>query len=345
MALVRSLHFSARAVVFVVSLVSLAASTGCTKVREENRQSAPAELPLPPLPRAEVAALSARISRPAPARLVAIGDLHGDLDHARRALRLAGAIDAADHWIGGALVVVQTGDEIDRGDDDRAILDLTEGLKAQAAAAGGELIAMLGNHEIMNASLDFRYVTPGAATSFSRLDGGSGDGGSGAIDPAALARVPPESKGRARAFAPGGPYASLESHRPVVMKVGDSVFAHGGILPKHVAYGLDRLNDELDGWLAGARRDPPAVVVAEDGPVWTRAYSSEDAPPDCADLTTALAKLGAKRMVVGHTVQKQGVNSACDGKVWRIDVGMSRYFGGPIQALEIRGDEVSVLKE
>ena len=49
-------------------------------------------------------------ARPAPPRLVAIGDLHGDLDATRRALRLAGAIDAKDAWIGGKLMVVQTGD-------------------------------------------------------------------------------------------------------------------------------------------------------------------------------------------------------------------------------------------
>jgi hypothetical protein len=66
----------------------------------------------------------------------------------------------------GSLVVVQTGDEIDRGDDDRAILDLVEALKKQASAAGGELVALLGNHEIMNASLDFRYVTGGGFAAF-----------------------------------------------------------------------------------------------------------------------------------------------------------------------------------
>ena len=57
-------------------------------------------------------------------RIVAIGDLHGDLDACRRALRLGGAIDDADRWIGGDLVVVQTGDQLDRGDDEQAIIDL-----------------------------------------------------------------------------------------------------------------------------------------------------------------------------------------------------------------------------
>src|SRR5262245_15699758 len=45
------------------------------------------------------------VPKPSPDRTVAIGDLHGDLDAARRALRLAGAIDANDKWIGGKLVV------------------------------------------------------------------------------------------------------------------------------------------------------------------------------------------------------------------------------------------------
>jgi hypothetical protein len=286
----------------------------CARTKVQEVESQPT--PTPSQGAAEVTALSPRLSRPAPERLVALGDLHGDLDHARRALRLAGAIDASDRWIGGRLVLVQTGDEIDRGDGDRAILDLFEALKAQAAAAGGEVVALLGNH-----------VTPGGFAAFSLVDGGDA------------------SRGRVLAFAPGGPYARMESSRPFVMKIGDTVFVHGGILPKHVAYGLDRMNDELDGWLAGKQHDPPAILIAEDGPVWTRAYSSEDAAPDCSDLATVLAQLGAKRMVVGHTVQHQGVNSACDGKVWRIDVGMSRYFGGPIQALEIRGSDVVPLRE
>src|SRR5688500_6932282 len=58
------------------------------------------------------------------ARVIAIGDLHGDLAATRRALRLAGAIDEHDRWIGGDLVVVQTGDQLDRGDDEQAIVDL-----------------------------------------------------------------------------------------------------------------------------------------------------------------------------------------------------------------------------
>ena len=40
-----------------------------------------------------------RTRYPVEERIVAIGDLHGDLDATRRAFRLAGAIDDEDHWI------------------------------------------------------------------------------------------------------------------------------------------------------------------------------------------------------------------------------------------------------
>ena len=75
-------------------------------------------------------------------RIVAFGDVHGDLEAARGALRLAGAIDEQDHWIGGDLIVVQTGDQLDRGDQEQAILDLFEKLRMESAAAGGEFHAL-----------------------------------------------------------------------------------------------------------------------------------------------------------------------------------------------------------
>lgn len=294
--------------------------------------------PEPTPPKQETAAVegfdagSLAVARPSPERVVAIGDLHGDLDATRRALRLAGAIDDQDAWIGGKLVVVQTGDAIDRGDDDRAILDLLERLKGEAKRAGGELVAMSGNHELMNAAFDFRYVTPGAFKTFGELSGAFGQDG-----------IPPEQRGRAAAFAPGGVYAKRIAERPVVARVGDSIFVHGGVLPKHVRYGLDRINEATRDWLLGRAPEAPRAVTAEDGPVWSRAYSAAPGKEECRDLDEALRLLGAKRMVMGHTVQKPGIQPACGEKAWRIDVGLARYYGGPTQVLEIRGDTVKVL--
>jgi hypothetical protein len=74
------------------------------------------------------------------------------------------------------------------------------------------------------------------------------------------------------------------------------------------------------------------VLRSHESPVWTRALGLPEA--DCVAARAALGALGAKRMVVGHTVQTE-INGACDGTVWRIDVGLGKAYGGPIQVLEL----------
>lgn len=277
-------------------------------------------------------------ARPEAAHVVAIGDLHGDLDATRRALRLAGATDEADRWVGGPLVVVQTGDAIDRGDEDRQVLDLLEKLQPEAEKAGGALVLLSGNHELMNVAFDFRYVTPRSFATFADIKPGPDAAGR-------LADFTPAERGRAAAFAPGGPYAVKLAARPVVVRVGSTLFAHGGVLPEHVTYGLDRMNDEVRAWMLGQRPSPPSAAAGEDGAAWTRAYSIEGGQVDCARLGKALAAAGASRLVVGHTPQSHGMTSACEGKVWRIDVGLSHYYGGPLQVLDIEGDAIKVRKQ
>ena len=318
----------------LVSSLGCVVSLGCEKTPESKPE--PVVASTSSATAASVGSLG--ISKPAPERLVAIGDLHGDLDAARRALRLAGAIDANDAWIGGKLVVVQTGDLLDRGDDDRKILDLTERLKKEAKAAGGELVAMNGNHEIMNAQADFRYVTPGGFSAFSDIPSRSDDAVTGKP-------TDPTSRGRVNAFAPGGTYAKILADRPEIARVGDSIFVHGGVLPKHVRAGLDMINTQTREWLLGERRKLPKEIEAEDGPLWTRMYSAAPGKEECATLNETLTLLNAKRMVMGHTPQKPGIAPACDGKAWRIDTGMSKFYEGKVEVLEIKGDAVTVLKD
>jgi hypothetical protein len=274
---------------------------------------------------------------PAAERLVAFGDVHGDLPATRQALRLAGAIDESDHWIGGKLVVVQTGDQLDRGDDEAAILDLFERLRDEAQQAGGGFHALNGNHEIMNVSGDFRYVTPKGFAAWANV---SADG------PRArwVERFPSDERGRAAAFLPGGPMALKLAERPVVLAVGDSVFVHGGLLEPHVRYGLGRLNAEARRWMRGEVADAPRLIQSDSGPVWTREYSEHlPSAEQCDTLAQTLRLLHVKRLVVGHTVQKHGINNACGGKVWRIDVGLSKYYGGAPTVLEIIGDRTRVI--
>ena len=60
----------------------------------------------------------------------------------------------------------------------------------------------------------------------------------------------------------------------------------------------------------------------------------------CAQVRRALLQVpGARRVVVGHTIQPRGVSRACGGALWRVDVAMSRACVGlRASVLEIGGE-------
>lgn len=281
-------------------------------------------------------------------RCVAVGDLHGDLTKTCRSLQVAGVLkftsDGAPIWCGGDTVVVQLGDVLDRGDHEIAIIMLLRELDMQARKDGGAVYMLNGNHESLNCCGDYRYVTPGAFVESALV--------AGLTEEQALSW---EMKMRARQamYLPGGPMAIELAKNPTVLVVNDTVFAHGGLLPIHVSYGVERLNAEVAAWMRGddspdndGKVAPPFLAMGDSNSVmWNRSLSKEQfASPyhryrACTMLKQALASLNAKRLVVGHTPQMGGCNCECDGMVWRIDVGMSYgVLDAVVQVLEIKQD-------
>lgn len=327
------------------------ALTACSKKREGTSSPAPlpvAELAAAAAPAAPAGAAGAPqaaafdgcrvvaepLRLPAAKRLVAIGDIHGDFAAVEAALRAVGAVDAKGAWSGGDLVVMQTGDILDRGDDEQRILDWMERLEGEARAAGGALHWLLGNHELMNGAGDFRYVTEGGYRDFEDVAG---------LDLAAVAEAPAAAQARAAAVLAqlAGPYARIMAGQETVRIVGDTVFSHAGVTREWVSR-LERVNLENRCWLSGQLPARGTSALLDDGsPVWTRVWGYE--PADCAALRQVLGELGVARMVVGHTPQLEGITSDCDGALWRIDVGMAAHYGGPIQVLEISGGAVKVV--
>lgn len=236
------------------------------------------------------------------------------------------------------MVIVQTGDQLDRGDDELEILDLLETLIVQAQAAGGAVHVLNGNHELMNCKQDLRYVTLGGFLDFLPTPVADPD----AVDPKTVVDAVHE---RLMMCRPGKSFTQRLLDRNVITVIGDTVFVHGGVLPHVVDYGIERLNQETRAWIRADRQYPPDILLASDGPVWSRHYSDDPDVEDCRLLEAALDGLGARRMVVGHTVQDDGISPACGDMVWRIDVGLARHYGGSPAVLELRNGEARVIEE
>ncbi|KAI4383893.1 hypothetical protein MLD38_009683 [Melastoma candidum] len=317
-------------------------------------------------------------------RIVAIGDLHGDLDQARRALQLAGVLssDGLHSWTGNHTVVVQLGDILDRGENEIAILSLLRSLHEQAKPQGGAVFQINGNHESMNVEGDYRYADAGAFDECASFLDYMGEHGydweeafvnwisvaekwredhnmpQGYWDPWNLVKRQKGVIARSVLLQPGGPLASELAKHGVVLKINDWVFCHGGLFPRHVAYGIERMNAEVSQWMRGiseSERGPRIPFIAlrgYDSVVWNRLYSrdnSDSQPYKNSQIQSVLEEtlqaLGAKAMVVGHTPQTAGINCKYQCSVWRIDVGMSSgVLNSRPEVLEIVHDKAVAIR-
>jgi hypothetical protein len=203
-----------------------------------------------------------------PARVVAVGDVHGAYPQLVALLQHARLIDARLRWIGGSASLVQTGDVLDRGARSRECLDLLMALERQAPKAGGKVIPLLGNHEVMNMVGELQYVTPAIYRSFAtgksekrrqqayrdylKFLAGHARHGHAAVPPRDEAERakwmdehPPGFLEHRDAFGPDGKYGRwLRSHQAIV-KVGDGVFVHGGLSPAYKAFGIRQLDERV----------------------------------------------------------------------------------------------------
>jgi predicted MPP superfamily phosphohydrolase len=203
-----------------------------------------------------------------PERLIAIGDIHGDFDDFVLLLKQAGLVDAANHWSGGNSTLVQTGDLIDRGPKGRQVMDLLMSLEKEAASAGGKVLVLLGNHEVMNMLGDLRYVPAEDYASFA--DGESEKRRKMAYQEYAawyaghteiLAAITEPKLGLTEqewmqkhpdgfleyrdALSPEGKYGKWLRQHFAVAKIGATIFLHGGIHPNLISLKLDQINTRI----------------------------------------------------------------------------------------------------
>jgi Calcineurin-like phosphoesterase len=285
-------------------------------------------------------------------RVVAVGDVHGEYAGFVEVLRSAKVIDQKDRWIGGKTHLVQTGDVLDRGAGSRKVMDLLINLEKQAAKAGGQVHALIGNHEAMNLYGDLRYTTPGEFAAFrtensemirapfweQESKGATGD----AADAARQKWEAEHPLGwfeHRFAFSPKGTYGQwIRSHHAMV-KINDTIYLHGGISPRFASVPLSAVNEmiaaELNDLTLIKEGSP---VTAEDGPLWYRGMAQDEGADIAALVGQVLATHGVKRIVIGHTPTPGAIVPRFGGKVIVIDVGLTAVFGGHRAVLLREGD-------
>ena len=312
-----------------------------------------------------------------PSRIVAVGDLHGDYDAWIAIARAAGLMDARNHWSGGNTTLVQLGDVTDRGADSLKIIRSLQQLAREAPRRGGRVITVLGNHEAMNLLGDLRYTTPGEFAAFADRQSAARrqkvfDSNRTRLEAAFRAKDPKMTSEAIRqawmkdtplgwaehrlAWSPTGDLGRWAASNPALVKVGDTLFAHGGLSAEYAPLGIEEINRRVAAAMRSSDASPTGILSDPLGPLWYRGLITRDpaADPDGAaaaaakphpsieeELAAVLAATGTKRIVVGHTPSLSGIIVSNGGRLVRIDSGNSRHYGGPLTWLEIVGDQVT----
>jgi calcineurin-like phosphoesterase family protein len=207
-------------------------------------------------------------SKDSNARIVAVADIHGAFEGFTGILERAQLIDGNQHWTGKDAVFVQMGDVLDRGAKGRQAMDLLMQLEKEAPAQNGRVIALVGNHEMMNLIGDLRYVPKeeyrnytdaqsekrqnDAYRSYQQLRKDQAKASrqpEPAFTPAEEQQWkeshPPGFVEQRQAFAADGKYGRWLRKHQAAVQINNVLFVHGGISPTIANLSVDEINKRI----------------------------------------------------------------------------------------------------
>ncbi len=257
-------------------------------------------------------------------KIAALSDVHGQYDLFIKILRNNGIIDAQNQWAYGDGHFVIVGDIFDRGDKVQECLWFVYQLEQQAAAAGGKVHYLLGNHEVMVLTGDLRYIHD----KYRQTE--------------QLFQMP-----YWQIFGPESELGKWLRTKPVTLRINDVQFVHGGLAPSLAAskFSVEAINRIFTDQIIDAvpedsiYNDPKIKLLdGSQGPIWYRGYF-KDANFTESQLDMVLNYYEVKRVVVGHTSQEE-VKSLFNDKVIVVDSSIKLGESGEILFLE--KDQLSV---
>lgn len=238
---------------------------------------------------------------PMPARMLVLSDIEGNFIGFKTMLLGAKIIDKDFNWTFGSGHLVLLGDYFDRGLNVTECLWLAYKLEREAEAAGGKVHFILGNHEILNLEGQLQYV---------------------------------RKKYLQNAELMGEPYARLFDNnselgrwlrtKNAVERIGDYVFCHGGISPELTStrlslHEINQISRQHLGMPLEKISDMNALTIFDQrvGIFWYRKAAKNLLSAD--EVVQILRFAGAKRMVVGHTLQNE-ISALYRGQVICVDM-------------------------
>ncbi|MFO0673926.1 MAG: metallophosphoesterase [Polyangiaceae bacterium] len=244
--------------------------------------------------------------------LYAVSDLHGRYDRLVDLFRESGLIKRTDEdtppkaleWTGGSAILVVCGDAIDKGPQSVEVLDALMSLETKAAAAGGRVIFLLGNHEA-----EFLADPHNDKASRTRKDAIGINVELGKLSPA----IAPDTFASA-----DDPHGKWLRTRPLAAKVGDWFFSHGGSTQ---GLSLGELDVELRGALTTKGYGAPAII-GDDSILEAQEWYGKDYKVARKNADA----LGVAHIVFGHDPAAFGetpeIREKDHGLLFAIDTGL-----------------------